>query len=93
MTTDRTKILLNGFNECLKHHTCGDYISMSDVEGLDSTDITWYVNTNSSQLIAFTEFGTYHHQYDFDFSFDENLNIFVGGLREFLINEVNAQGV
>ena len=93
MTTDRTKILLNGFNECLKHHTCGDYISMSDVEGLDSTDITWYVNTNSSQLIAFTEFGTYHHQYDFDFSFDENLNIFVDGLREFLINEVSAKRV
>ena len=93
MLTDRTKILLNGFNECLKHHTCGDYINMSDVEGLDSTDIEWYVNTNSSQLIAFTEFGTYHHQYDFDFSFDENLNTFVDGLREFLTNEVNAQGV
>ena len=93
MTTDRTKILLNGFNECMKHHTCGNYISMPDVEGLESTDIEWYVNTESSQLIAFTEFGTYHHQYDFDFSFDSNLNTFVEGLQEFLINEVNAQRV
>ena len=27
MTTDRAQILLNGFNECMKHHTCGNYIS------------------------------------------------------------------
>ena len=91
MTTDRTKILLNGFNECMKHHTCGNYISMSDVEGLESTDIEWCVNTESSQLVAFTEFGTYHHQYDFDFSFDSNLNTFVEGLQEFLIDELTNQ--
>ena len=71
MTTDRTKILLNGFNECMKHHTCGNYISMSDVEGLESTDIEWYVNTESSQLIAFTEFGTYHYQYHLEYLFEE----------------------
>ena len=93
VTTDKAQILLNGFNECMKHHTCGNYISMSDVEGLESTDIEWYVNTESSQLIAFTEFGTYHHQYDFDFSFDDNLNTFVEGLQEFLISEVNARRV
>ena len=89
MTTDRAQILLNGFNECLKRHTCGNYISMPDVEGLESTDIEWYVNTESSQLIAFTEFGTYHHQYDYDFSFDENLNAFVEGLQDFLMNEID----
>ena len=91
MTTDKAQILLNGFDECMKHYTCGNYISMSDVEGLESTDIEWYVNTGSSQLIALTEFGTYHHQYDYDFSFDSNLNTFVEGLQEFLINKVNAQ--
>ena len=93
MTTDRAQILLNGFNEGMKHHTCGNYISMSDVEGLESTDIEWYVNTESAQLLAFTESGTSHHQYEYDFSFDSNLNTFVEGLQEFLINEVNAQRV
>lgn len=34
MTTDRAQILLNGFDECMKHYRCGNYISMSDVEGL-----------------------------------------------------------
>lgn len=90
---DKKLILLNGFIECLKNHLCGNYISMSDVDGLDNSDIEWFVNTDTLQLVAFTEFGTYHHQYDFDFSFDENLNTFIDGLREFLTNEVNAQGV
>ena len=88
-TEQKKQIFLNGFNECMKHHTCDNYISMSDVEGLESTDIQWYVNTESSQLIAFTEFGTYHHQYNYYDSFDNNLNTFVEGLQEFLINEVN----
>ena len=94
MTTDLTteqkqQILTDGFNDCMKHHTCGNYISMSDVEGLESSDIEWYVNTDSLQMVAITEFGTYHHQYDYDFSFDSNLNTFVEGLQEFLTNEVN----
>ena len=88
MTTDRAKILLNGFNKCMKYHTCGNYISMSDIEGLESTTIEWYVNIDSLQMIARTEFGTYHHQYDFDFSFDDNLNAFVEGLQEFLIDKL-----
>ena len=88
-TEQKQQILSNGFDECMKHHTCGNYISMSDVEGLESTNIEWYVNTESSQMVALTEFGTYHHQYDYDFSFDDNLNTFVEGLQEFLMNEVN----
>ena len=94
MTTDLTteqkqQILKNGFNDCMKYHTCGNYLSMSDVAGLESQNIEWYVNTDSLQMVALTEFGTYHHQYDYDFSFDDNLNTFVEGLQEFLTNEVN----
>ena len=62
---------------------------MSDVEGLGSSDIEWFVNTNSLQMVALTEFGTYHYQYDYDFSFDDNLNTFVEELQEFLTGEVN----
>ena len=90
LTTEQKKqILTDGFNDCMKHHLCGNYISMSDVEGLESSDIEWFVNTDSLQMVALTEFGTYHHQYDYDFSFDDNLNTFVEGLQEFLMNEVN----
>lgn len=90
LTTEQKKqILTDGFNDCMKYHTCGNYISMSDIEDLNSTDIKWCINTEALQLVAFTEFGTYHHQYDYDFSFDDNLNTFVDGLQEFLINKVN----
>ena len=85
----KQQILTDGFNDCMKYHTCGNYISMSDVEGLGSSNIEWFVNTNSLQMVALTEFGTYHYQYDYDFSFDDNLNAFVEGLQEFLTDEVN----
>ena len=85
----KQQILTNGFDDCMKHHLCGNYISMSDVDGLDNSDIEWFVNTDSLQMVALTDFGTYHHQYDYDFSFDDNLNTFVEGLQDFLVNEVN----
>ena len=87
----KQQILINGFNDCMKHHLCGNYINMSDMEGLESPEIEWYVNTDSLQMVALTEFGTYHHQYDYDFSFDDNLNTFVEGLQEFLIDELTNQ--
>lgn len=86
---EKQQILTNGFDECMKHHLCGNYISMSDIEGLDSSDVEWFVNTDSLQMVALTEFGTFHHQYDYDFSFDENLNTFVEGLQDFLMNEID----
>ena len=90
LTTEQKKqILINGFNDCMRYHTCGNYISMSDMEELERPYIEWFVNTDNSQMVALTEFGTYHHQYDYDFSFDDNLNTFVEGLQEFLMNEVN----
>lgn len=84
----KQQVLMNGFDECMKHHLCGNYISMSDIEGLESSDIEWFVNTDSLQMVALTEFGSFHHQYDYDFSFDENLNTFVEGLQDFLMNEI-----
>lgn len=85
----KKQILTDGFNDCMKYHTCGNYISMSDMEGLESPYIEWFVNTDRLQMIALTEFGTYHYQYDYDFNFDDNLNAFVDELQEFLMNEVN----
>lgn len=84
----KQQVLMNGFDECMKHHLYGNYISMSDIEGLESSDIEWFVNTDSLQMVALTEFGSFHHQYDYDFSFDENLNTFVEGLQDFLMNEI-----
>ena len=84
----KQQILMNGFDECMKHHLCGNYISMSDVDGLEDSDIEWFVNTDSLQMVALTEFGTFHHQYDYDFSFDDNLNTFVEGLQDFLMSEI-----
>lgn len=82
------QILLDGFDACMEHHTCGNYINMSDVEGLEYPDIEWFVDTDKLQLVALTEFGSYHYQYDFDFDFDNNLNEFVSELREFLYNSI-----
>ena len=88
-TEQKQQILTNGFNDCMKYHLCGNYISMSDIEGLERSDIEWFVNTDRLQMVALTEFGTYHHKYDYDFNFDDNLNTFVEGLQEFLMNGVN----
>ena len=86
---EKQQILMNGFDDCMKHHLCGNYISMSDIEGLEDSDIEWFVNTDSLQMVALTDFGTFHHQYDYDFSFDDNLNTFVEGLQDFLMNEID----
>ena len=88
-TGQKQQILTSGFNDCMKHHSCGNYISMSDVEGLESSDIEWFVNADRLEMVALTEFGTYHYRYNYDFSFDDNLNTFVEELQEFLINEIN----
>ena len=88
---EKQQILTNGFDDCMKHHLCGNYISMSDVDGLDSSDIEWFVNTDSLQMVALTDFGTFHHRYDYDFSFDNNLNTFVEGLQDFLVNNTTEE--
>ena len=85
----KQQVLMNGFDDCMKHHLCGNYISMSDIEGLENSDIEWFVNTDRLQMVALTEFGPYHYQYDYDFSFDDNLNAFVEGLQDFLMSEID----
>ena len=82
--TEKKRILTDGFDECMKNYLCGNYISMSDVEGLERTDIEWYIDTDKLQMVALTEFGAYHYNYDYDFNFDSNLNAFVEELREYL---------
>ena len=84
----KRQVLIDGFNECTKYRTCGNYLSMSDLAGLEYSDIECFVNTDRLQMIALTEFGTYHHQYDYDFSLDSNLNTFIEGLQEFIIREI-----
>ena len=85
---DKVKVMNEGWNECLKNHLCGNYISI-DLEGLEYKDNEWMIDTEEFNLIAFTEFGTYHYNYDFDFTFDENLNQFVEDVTEYLINCIN----
>ena len=85
----KQQVLMNGFDDCMKHHLCGNYISMSDIEGLENSDIEWFVNTDRLQMVALTEFGSYHYQYDYDFSFDDNLNAFIEGLQDFLMSEID----
>ena len=38
-TEQKQQILTEGFDECMRTYRCGNYISMSDVEGLESSDI------------------------------------------------------
>lgn len=83
---NKEQVLIDGFNECMKNHLCGNYLNFSDVEGLECSDIEWQVDTDKLSFIAYTEFGTYRHDYDYDFNFDQNLEGFVEGIRDFLLN-------
>lgn len=86
-TNTKKQILEKGFDACMQNHLCGNYISMSDIQGLESSDIEWRVDSEKSAFIAFTEYGTYSYNYDFDSSFDDNLASFVDELRDFLCKE------
>ena len=83
-------VLKQGFEECLRNHLCGNNISFHDEQDIikmDCYDIEWTVDEEREVFIAFTEFGTFSQPYDFDFSFDENLQAFYEELRDFLIKE------
>lgn len=86
--TVKQQILTNGFNEVMKHHMCGNYIDMSDIEGLENSDILWDIDLDRYRIVAYTELGLFKYKYDFDFDFDENLDSFVDALREFLYNQL-----
>ena len=86
-TEEKQNILMNGFNECMRNHLCGNYISVADIEGLETTDIEWEIDIKDKEFMGFkaiTEFGDYSLEYDFDFSFDENLQTFYEGLVNFI---------
>ena len=79
MIKDKKQYLKEKFKEVMKNHLCGNYISIDD-----STDIEWFTNYDTEQFIALTEFGSYHHQYNWDYSYDSNLETFIEGLFQFI---------
>ena len=94
MTTtleDKKQILIDGFAECMKNHLCGNYIGFSDIEGLESSDIEWAVDTDNLSFIAYTEFGVVHYEYDYFFNFDQNLEGFVEEVRDYLMDNVRIK--
>lgn len=84
---DKVKIIQEGFNNTWCED-CGHFVHVG-CEGLKNKSIECYINTDRFELIALTEFGTYHYNYDFDFSFDENLYNFIDDLSEYLTECIN----
>lgn len=80
MIKDKKQYLKEKFEEVMKNHLCGNYISVDE-----NTDIEWFTNYDTEQFIALTEFGSYHHQYDWDYNYDSNLETFIEGLFQFII--------
>lgn len=78
---ERKEFLEKKFQEVMKNHLCGNYISIDD-----DTTVEWFTNYNTEQFIALTEYGSYHHQYDFDFSYDSNLETFVENVINFVLS-------
>lgn len=74
------------FQEVMKNHLCGNYISIDD-----NSEVEWFTNYDTEQFITLTEFGSYHHQYDWDFSYDSNLATFVEGVIEFVLDNKEKQ--
>lgn len=87
MTTDYTKeqkktYLDKSFNEIMKNHRCGNYIS------IDDDCIEWATDSEAETFVAYTEFGTFTHHYNWDFCYDMNLQTFVEGVIEFVLNNL-----
>ena len=40
---EKQQILTNGIDDASCNHLCGNYISMSDIEGLEDSDIEWFI--------------------------------------------------
>lgn len=78
----RKEYLEKMFTEVMNHHTCGNYIGIEDDD-----DIEWYTNSDDETFVAFTKYGTYHYHYDWDFSYDANLQAFVEDVIEFVRKE------
>ena len=58
-------------------------------EGLENSDIEWWVNFDYFRLMAFTDdFGSFSMDYDFDYSFDCNLEEFYEQLVYFIYDNL-----
>lgn len=82
-TKEQKKLYLEKmFEKIMSNHTCGNYISIED------DCIEWATNSEAETFVAYTEFGTFTHHYDWGFSYDSNLNTFVEGVIEFVLNNL-----
>lgn len=81
MIEDKKQYLKDKFAEVMKNHLCGNYISIDE-----NIDVEWYTNYDTESFIALTEYGTYTHKYDWDFSYDSNLEAFIEDLFQFIAN-------
>ena len=68
----------------MTEHVCGNYIALEEV---DTQEVEWFTDYENEKFVAFTEFGTYSHQYDWDYDYDTNLASFVEDLSNFVIDE------
>jgi hypothetical protein len=69
------------WDETMKNHLCGNYIGIDD-----NTTVEWFVNYEQESFVAFTEYGSYTHHYDWDFSWDSNLETFVEDVIQFILS-------
>ena len=84
----KRNIIDENLREVFKNHLCGNYIDLTDVDmrfGIVEWTIYDYNNGNF-RMVAYTEVGEYSLQYDFDFTFDENLQDFYEGLVEYCLS-------
>lgn len=69
------------WDETMSHHLCGNYI------GIEDECVEWFINYDNEEFVALTEYGSYHHKYDWDFSYDANLQAFIEDVIEFVRKE------
>ena len=77
----REEHLKKMFDEVMKTHLCGNYISIDD-----NTTVEWFTNYEQETFVAFTEYGSFTHHYDWDFSYDSNLEAFIEDVIQFVLS-------
>lgn len=78
---EKQNIIKTNMDELMRNHLCGNYFDFTDIN-CGCTE--WIICNDTFRMIAFTEYGTYSQDYDFDYSFDSNLQAFYEELREFM---------
>lgn len=87
---EKQEIINANMESLKKNHLCYNYIEIDNISD-DTILIEWDLGNMDDRFtfIAFTEYGTCHHDYDFNYSFDENLNTFYEVLYDFIYREYN----